>query len=830
VELRIYSFNGSALVPEGTHQFSTGWSAPLMQFEMSIVPGDFTTDDGQEIAVVMSLYHGSNYRKLHAQVAAVSADLQTISAGTYFTPSFSLGSIHLAAAAGDLFGDARDELVAVAGKTAFLMNMTIGDSMHVRPPQMLDADGYAFGDNGTQRVLHDQIRPFRCGPGRSTSTWWRRTMISPTASQGFDVKVMSIDSANGFSLVGRLVDDEDQPIPGTSPPQHEFRPYSIAVGNYDGLNFTIGEPTHHVAQGVVQPIVMLNAPPIHFDMLDSTIYDLNECYNGSACDFGTTYHKQSTTSVEVSTTVQSDWVVSTGLSQSGSVSFGVEESGEPLGVGVSTSQEVSFDYEAHLLATAGAHFSNMNSSSTTLTIGVEVTAQEDDRIYSTVTEYDVWEYPVFHGNETFPRGTILTFVPLNVEATWFPSKSYNAVNFVPDHEVGNVLSYPAYASLDQNPNMGQAIAADYNNDSFVLDASSDYDWFLIMSDFLSSGADTALEAGLDVGFGYGLFRFDGDFSGTYMRTHKTSVTQNIELNVHLGGVDMGVGDAKYTVTPYAYWDTHGALVVDYAAKPEIAPPGFPETWWQTEYGQLPDPTFILPWKLDPEKGFAISEEAKREQTKDIFFDKPYPLPGDTLMITARVRNFSLKPTTQPISVSFYVGDPDAGGVPLIGLLGTNTVSTTGPLAAQSREDVQIAWPIPETLEAFPRIYAVLDEDELIDEIHDGNNTGFNVLGWGSGTVGLEEQPPAVERPALLACYPNPFNATTTIAYVLPTAQRTTLSVFDQLGREVATLVDDHLSAGEHTAMFDGSVLPDGIYFCMLRAGDFTASSKMILAR
>ena len=77
---------------------------------------------------------------------------------------------------------------------------------------------------------------------------------------------------------------------------------------------------------VVQPIVLLNAPPIHFDLLDSVTHDLNECYNGSACDFGATYRKQTTTSIEVSTTVQSDWVVSAGLSQSGSVSFGLEES------------------------------------------------------------------------------------------------------------------------------------------------------------------------------------------------------------------------------------------------------------------------------------------------------------------------------------------------------------------------------------------------------------------------------------------------------------------------------------------------------------------------
>src|SRR5690606_40231210 len=108
------------------------------------------------------------------------------------------------------------------------------------------------------------------------------------------------------------------------PPQSEFRPYTLVTGNFDGMNFTIGEPTHHVATGIMEPIVVLNAPPVHFDVFDGVIHDLNDCFSGNACDFEAAYHKQTTTSMEVVTTVQSDWATSSGLSASGSVSVGAE--------------------------------------------------------------------------------------------------------------------------------------------------------------------------------------------------------------------------------------------------------------------------------------------------------------------------------------------------------------------------------------------------------------------------------------------------------------------------------------------------------------------------
>ncbi len=80
-------------------------------------------------------------------------------------------------------------------------------------------------------------------------------------------------------------------------------------------------------------------------------------------------------------------------------------------------------------------------------------------------------------------------------------------------------------------------------------------------------------------------------------------------------------------------------------------------------------------------------------------------------------------------------------------------------------------------------------------------------------------------------YPNPFNPTTTIAYALPKSGEVTLTLYDLLGNEVATLVNVRQQAGEYTISFQADGLASGIYFYTLRvAGIFIETKKMILLR
>jgi Secretion system C-terminal sorting domain len=79
-------------------------------------------------------------------------------------------------------------------------------------------------------------------------------------------------------------------------------------------------------------------------------------------------------------------------------------------------------------------------------------------------------------------------------------------------------------------------------------------------------------------------------------------------------------------------------------------------------------------------------------------------------------------------------------------------------------------------------------------------------------------------------YPNPFNPATKIRYSVPTASVIKLEVFDILGRKVATLVNGHDRAGEHTVEFDGSKLGSGVYVYRLTSSGFAVSKKMVLMR
>ena len=79
-------------------------------------------------------------------------------------------------------------------------------------------------------------------------------------------------------------------------------------------------------------------------------------------------------------------------------------------------------------------------------------------------------------------------------------------------------------------------------------------------------------------------------------------------------------------------------------------------------------------------------------------------------------------------------------------------------------------------------------------------------------------------------YPNPFNPSTAISYSLPKSGNVILRVFNILGNEVATLVNEDKDAGQYKVEFDASNLSSGIYFYKIQAGSFAETKKMILLK
>ncbi|MFH1196954.1 MAG: polysaccharide deacetylase family protein [bacterium] len=102
----------------------------------------------------------------------------------------------------------------------------------------------------------------------------------------------------------------------------------------------------------------------------------------------------------------------------------------------------------------------------------------------------------------------------------------------------------------------------------------------------------------------------------------------------------------------------------------------------------------------------------------------------------------------------------------------------------------------------------------------------------NNTVGVNDND-WIRNPASFALeqnYPNPFNPSTVISYQLSVFSKVQLEVYDLLGREVATLVNEYKPAGTYEIEFDGSKLISGVYFYQLCAGDIIATRKLMLMK
>jgi len=93
-----------------------------------------------------------------------------------------------------------------------------------------------------------------------------------------------------------------------------------------------------------------------------------------------------------------------------------------------------------------------------------------------------------------------------------------------------------------------------------------------------------------------------------------------------------------------------------------------------------------------------------------------------------------------------------------------------------------------------------------------------------------ELAPVPDRIKLSQNYPNPFNAQTEISYTLPHAAHVKITVYNLLGQEIVTLVDQDQAAGAHRVVWDATNAPTGVYFYRLQAGDYAQSRRMVLLK
>jgi len=98
-------------------------------------------------------------------------------------------------------------------------------------------------------------------------------------------------------------------------------------------------------------------------------------------------------------------------------------------------------------------------------------------------------------------------------------------------------------------------------------------------------------------------------------------------------------------------------------------------------------------------------------------------------------------------------------------------------------------------------------------------------------VGIEDDLLQIPKEYSLAQnYPNPFNSTSVIRYSVPQLSQVQIKVFDVLGNEIETLVDEHKQTGTYELTWYAENLPSGVYFCRLKAGSFVETKKMVLMK
>jgi hypothetical protein len=432
------------------------------------------------------------------------------------------------------------------------------------------------------------------------------------------------------------------------------------------------------------------------------------------------------------------------------------------------------------------------------------------------------------------KGDVVVVMPKlhNPPTQWVLGKSWEAMWYTPRHEVGNLLSYMP----------GAGIPAESDVDSVVhlfspapASQKSGMDWEIAFDQFMSASEEVSRNVGCEAGISVSGWGWEVGLEGHYTRdelsTSTSTFTSGVHVTLHVDDIDKGLGEVEYTIGPCVYWGRNGALIIDYSVEPGRSSGGGLETWWESHYGHLPDPAFNLPWRWDPEKGFGITNPAKRWLSKSIRVSPSILKPGDQTTLTARVYNFSLVPLTQPVAVQFFTGDPDSGGVPIIGNGGVTRLMTVGTIAARSYQNLQMTWTVPARLSGITRIYGVIDPDNSLNEIHKDNNRGFSELTvLGLTGVTREASPGLPGTFELYQNYPNPFNPGTIIQYNLPHSSQVSLKVYNLLGQEVRTLVNESKPAGAYTVHFNGDGIASGVYFYRLRAGSYVQTKKFLLLR
>ena len=748
--LRVYDFVNNMLVPKAGGLIFNGPAEPngtgLANLNLDLTSGDFDQDGKAELALVagarrsapsfdpggddlfvllLRLGDDPNTPTVDGLERVVNS---TMTALDILVPSHN-SPINLAAA--DLNQDGRADLVLAVGTDLLLFSVddqlqatqqlrhdTMGDGL---PGVQAETARLSYRFLGVRQVNANRVEIAVAAPTLSPESGSLRQSMN---------LVVYITSSNlqSVTLVAKTLNTN--PIESAA---GDYRTFALAVGGPNQLQLGSYTKRGTVTQ-VGQPLVIVKAPPTHYDIFGEESFDVSDCFTEDvrlACGglnnkFTATFTKGSQQQRSISTQLNSDWAIAESLS------------GNLSAIGISLETSMNRKY--------GEGFEKVEGQTATYTDVVEDYVWQDDRILASIVDYDVYEFEVL-ANGTLV-GHVLVVRPRGTpQLTWFSAKDWTGYAYIPDSQPANILSYAeTVEEIRTGGGFAEAIMPLTNLQAQTIswDTSFGQTRTITYQQDVEQGTTKSRTLELEVGaklggakdFGKASAGLEIGVQNSYKKaeisTQKVNLGEWFGVKIVYGNVNSQIADANYRITPYLYWAKNGAIVMDYAVQPELSRPGFPAGWWETHYGQQSDPAFLLPWRNERERLGYATPEYKLTLTKDIIFDPPNAQAGEVVTITARINNYSLRATDSPVNVRFYQGDPAAGGTPLVGINGETDVTINGNLAARGSAIVRMAWRIPEG-QRFPRIYAVIDPAGTIAEVHENNNKAYAILGAYDGS-------------------------------------------------------------------------------------------------
>lgn len=611
-----------------------------------------------------------------------------------------------------------------------------------------------------------------------------------TFSKGFD----GFDQ-HSFIVQATGVDADFAADPGdgfsfTDTQGSALRSYAVAVGNLDGRDMHFGEPSVTQCE-YVQPVFIIGAIPSHFDVLDSVEYDVCGCYPVQDCDLSVMIKQTGTTSTEAQVELTSDWSVSTSA----------EIGGEVFDINLGLSLEAKY----------GEKFSEVNTTTNSQTLTVAITAAADDMVEYAKIPISLYEYPVMNDAGDTVTWVLAGFPADDLSPQTIVANGKSVFNYTPDHEVGNILSYPTISSTYDDVSLlpsapGNWIILDESDVpnytmsptggiTYTLTSSTGIDWSTAGTSYSSLSAEVSAE-----GYGVGV-KVKGQYDASEMNMYKNSMNTQTEFEIEPVNIIGSPNEFNYVISPKIYWNTDNSGVVsfDLDMDSNIGSGSF----WSVAYTDEPDPALNLPYRYDLVINPDLTNTVNLDRTKSIRFSANQPAVDDTVSLYLRVFNYSFVPTPGPVSFALYHEDPVLGGTPIADVDGNTLFQTSGVLDARGREEVEVKFIYTTAMltDDFAKIYAVLDPSGTITEIHEENNKGWAQLGYGcnlpGAPVSVPENGVAAGGVGSLRIHPVPANDQVIIEHDLrgSGSEQGQVIIRNMLGEEVVRFSISPMHAG-----------------------------------